>query len=105
VAVIGMNLVVGDKIKLDVRKVGINGEGIGYYNKTLIFVPGAILKEKISCEIVVVKPNFAIGKILEINRVSTKRVTPPCKYYDECEGIHINFIRSYGFSILEPIEK
>lgn len=26
-----------------------------------------------------------------------------CKYYNECEGIHINFIRSYGFSILEPI--
>ncbi len=87
-----MNLVVGDKIKLDVRKVGINGEGIGYYNKTLIFVPGAILKEKISCEIVVVKPNFAIGKILEINRVSTKRVTPPCKYYDECGGCHMQHI-------------
>ncbi len=26
-----------------------------------------------------------------------------CKYYDKCEGIHINFIRSYGFEILEPI--
>ncbi|XMB73137.1 23S rRNA (uracil(1939)-C(5))-methyltransferase RlmD [Mycoplasmatota bacterium WC30] len=87
-----MNLVVGDKIKLDVRKVGINGEGIGYYNRTLVFVPGAILKEKISCEIVVVKPNFAIGKIVEINRVSTKRVTPPCKYYDECGGCQMQHI-------------
>ncbi len=28
-----------------------------------------------------------------------------CKYYDECEGIHINFIRSYGFEILKPISK
>ena len=26
-----------------------------------------------------------------------------CKYYNECEWIHINFIRSYGFKILEPI--
>ncbi|MDD5770532.1 MAG: radical SAM protein [Candidatus Gracilibacteria bacterium] len=26
-----------------------------------------------------------------------------CKYYKECEGIHINFIRSYGFNILQPI--
>lgn len=26
-----------------------------------------------------------------------------CKYYNECEWIHINFIRSYGFSILNPI--
>lgn len=28
-----------------------------------------------------------------------------CKYYTKCEWIHINFIRSYWFSILEPIEK
>ncbi|MDD2566141.1 MAG: radical SAM protein [Candidatus Gracilibacteria bacterium] len=26
-----------------------------------------------------------------------------CKYNDKCEGIHINFIRSYGFNILNPI--
>jgi len=26
-----------------------------------------------------------------------------CKYNKECEWIHINFIRSYGFEILEPI--
>ncbi|MFK7780294.1 MAG: radical SAM protein [Candidatus Gracilibacteria bacterium] len=25
-----------------------------------------------------------------------------CKYYKQCEGLHINFIRSYGFSILSP---
>lgn len=28
-----------------------------------------------------------------------------CKYFDDCQGIHINFIRSYGFNILEPILK
>lgn len=27
-----------------------------------------------------------------------------CRYNKTCEGIHINFIRSYGFSILNPIE-
>lgn len=26
-----------------------------------------------------------------------------CKYNNTCEGIHINFIRSYGFDILQPI--
>jgi len=28
-----------------------------------------------------------------------------CKYNDKCEWIGINFIRSYGFNILEPIKK
>ncbi|MCK5731987.1 MAG: 23S rRNA (uracil(1939)-C(5))-methyltransferase RlmD, partial [Tenericutes bacterium] len=87
-----MNLVIGDNIKLDIRKQGINGEGIGYYNKTLVFVPGAINKEKIFCEIVAVSRNFAIGKIVEIKRVSTKRVTPPCKYYDDCGGCQMQHI-------------
>ena len=27
-----------------------------------------------------------------------------CKYYNKCEWLHINFIRSYWFSILKPIE-
>lgn len=27
-----------------------------------------------------------------------------CKYNNSCEGIHINFVRSYGFAILQPIE-
>ncbi len=27
-----------------------------------------------------------------------------CKYNTECEGIHINFIRTYGFKILQPIK-
>ncbi len=26
-----------------------------------------------------------------------------CTYFNECEGIHINFIRSYSFDILKPI--
>ncbi len=38
-------LAVGSKIKLEVRKQGITGEGIGYFNKLAIFVPGAIQKE------------------------------------------------------------
>lgn len=28
-----------------------------------------------------------------------------CKYNNECKWIHLNFIRSYGFNILVPIEK
>lgn len=27
-----------------------------------------------------------------------------CKYNDSCQGIHINFIRSYGFKLLQPVK-
>ncbi len=87
-----MNLVVGDKIKLDIRKQGINGEGIGYYNRTLVFVPGAILKESVFCEITFVSETYASAKIAEVIRPSKKRATPPCKYYEECGGCHMQHI-------------
>ncbi len=87
-----MKLNVGDKIKLDIRKQGINGEGIGYYNKIAVFVPGAILKEKIFCEITFSQENYAVGKILTIDRVSKRRVDPPCKYYENCGGCHMQHI-------------
>ncbi len=87
-----MQLTVGDKIILNIRKQGINGEGIGYYNRTLIFVPGAIQKERVACEITFVSRNYGIAKMLKIERKSTKRVTPPCKYYEECGGCHMQHI-------------
>ncbi|MGD9909579.1 MAG: 23S rRNA (uracil(1939)-C(5))-methyltransferase RlmD [Candidatus Izemoplasmatales bacterium] len=88
-----MNILnIGDKVKLDIRKQGINGEGIGYYNKLAIFVPGAILKETINVEITDVKPNFALGKIDSIERSSTKRVVPPCKFYELCGGCQMQHI-------------
>jgi len=87
-----MSLVVGDKINLDIRKQGINGEGIGYYNKTLVFVDGAIQKETVACEVVNVERNYANAEIIKIKRHSTKRRTPPCKYYENCGGCQMQHI-------------
>ena len=42
--------------------------------------------------------------ILNLYRKKSLRCNK-CKYNNECEGIGINFIRSYWFSILEPIKK
>jgi len=85
----------GDKIKLEIRKQGINGEGIGYYNKLAIFVSGAILKEVVNCEITDMKTGYAIAKLDSVDRVSTKRVVPPCKFFDKCGGCqmqHIDYV-------------
>jgi tRNA/tmRNA/rRNA uracil-C5-methylase (TrmA/RlmC/RlmD family) len=37
-----MNVKVKQKIPLKIKRMGINGEGIGFYKKTLVFVPGAL---------------------------------------------------------------
>lgn len=85
-------LEVGSKIKLEIRKQGINGEGIGYYNKLAIFVPGAILKEIVNCEITEANTTYAVAKLDEIVSPSTKRIIPPCKYFQQCGGCQMQHI-------------
>ncbi|WP_155996045.1 TRAM domain-containing protein, partial [Streptococcus ruminantium] len=50
-----MNLQVNQRIPLKIKRMGINGEGIGFYQKTLVFVPGALKGEEVYCQITSVK--------------------------------------------------
>lgn len=83
---------VGDKYKIEIRRQGINGEGIGYQNQLAIFVDGAIAQEIVEVEITAVHPNFAAAKILSIEKASPKRVDPPCPFYIRCGGCQLQHI-------------
>lgn len=80
------------RIKLEIRKQGINGEGIGYYNRLAIFVPGAIRKELVNVEIEKVHDRYAEGRIVSIIRPSKKRVKPLCKHFYQCGKCHMQHI-------------
>ncbi|HGD5875616.1 TPA: 23S rRNA (uracil(1939)-C(5))-methyltransferase RlmD [Streptococcus agalactiae] len=84
-----MNVVLKQRIPLKIKRMGINGEGIGFYKKTLIFVPGALKGEEVFCQISSVRRNFAEAKLLKINKKSKNRVDPPCSIYKECGGCQI----------------
>ena len=75
-----MNLQVKQCIPLKIKRMGINGEGIGFYKKTLVFVPGALKGEEVFCQIVSVKRNFVQAKLLKINKASKFRVANPQIY-------------------------
>ena len=84
-----MNLKVKQKIPLKIKRMGINGEGIGFYQKTLVFVPGALKGEDIYCQITSIKRNFVEAKLLKVNKKSKFRVVPACTIYNECGGCQI----------------
>ncbi|MFA5006178.1 MAG: 23S rRNA (uracil(1939)-C(5))-methyltransferase RlmD [Candidatus Izemoplasmatales bacterium] len=79
-------LKVGETIRLEIKKQGINGEGIGYHEQLAVFVPGALAQELVDAEIVATKPGFAIGRLATIVKPSPRRVVPPCPYYEKCGG-------------------
>ncbi len=84
----------GQEILLTIRRVGINGEGVGYYKKKVVFVPDAIPEEVVEVKITKVEPSFAEGIIKKIKSKSASRMQPPCPVYNECGGCqlqHINY--------------
>ncbi|NQJ22786.1 23S rRNA (uracil(1939)-C(5))-methyltransferase RlmD [Streptococcus suis] len=88
-----MNLQVNQRIPLKIKRMGINGEGIGFYQKTLVFVPGALKGEEIYCQITSVKRNFVEARLLKINKESKFRVKPSCDIYQACGGCQIMHLR------------
>jgi 23S rRNA (uracil1939-C5)-methyltransferase len=82
----------GQKIPLKIKRLGINGEGIGYYKKTIVFVPGALPKEEVSVEITKVAPRFLEGQLVKIIKPAAERVIPPCPVYETCGGCQLQHL-------------
>ena len=85
---------------LTIKRLGINGEGVGYFKKQVVFVPGALPGEEVVVEAVKVQPNFAQAKIKNIRKQSPFRVQPPCSVYEECGGCQLQHLE-YGQQLKE----
>ncbi|TFZ40878.1 23S rRNA (uracil(1939)-C(5))-methyltransferase RlmD [Vagococcus xieshaowenii] len=86
------NLKVGQKITLPIKRLGINGEGIGYFKKTIVFIPGALPDETVTATISTVAPKFAEAELNKVNKASAQRVQPRCAVYEECGGCQLQHL-------------
>jgi 23S rRNA (uracil1939-C5)-methyltransferase len=77
---------------LTIKRLGINGEGVGYFKKTVVFVPGALPGEEVVVEATNIHPKFAEAKIKKIRKNSEHRVQPPCPVYDQCGGCQLQHL-------------
>lgn len=75
-----------DTIELTIKRMGINGEGIGYDQKLAIFVDHALPGEEVIVKIDQVFDNRATGQLIEILKRSEHRVQPFCPVYETCGG-------------------
>lgn len=89
---------VGQEIPLKIKRLGINGEGIGYYKRQAIFVKGALVDEEYSIMIDEVLSGYAIGHPVRSKSISNKRVKPFCPLYGKCGGCNLQHL-SYESSL------
>ncbi|MRX73649.1 23S rRNA (uracil(1939)-C(5))-methyltransferase RlmD [Bacillus lacus] len=82
----------GQTFPLTIKRLGINGEGVGYFKKQVVFVPGALPEEEVVVEATTISPKFATAKIKKIRKQSPHRVKPPCPVYEECGGCQLQHL-------------
>ena len=100
-----------DKIILDIKRLGINGEGIGYYKRKAVFIDGAIPGETHEVTITKSLDKMNFAKSERIIKESKSRVQVKCPYYKECGGcstMHISYEQMLEYKkelIIEAINR
>ena len=81
-----MPLQIGDRLGLPIDDIAFGGEGVGRVNDFVVFVPFVLVGEVVEVEITEVKKHFARAKLLRVERSSSDRVEPACRYFGKCGG-------------------
>lgn len=76
-------------VEITIDSYGEKGEGVGRYNGLAVFVPFAIVGERVRAKIILSKKSYAVGKLVEIIESSPERVSPPCPYFTKCGGCQL----------------
>nr|WP_106781147.1 23S rRNA (uracil(1939)-C(5))-methyltransferase RlmD [Lysinibacillus timonensis] len=87
---------VGQKFPLTIKRLGINGEGVGFYKRNVVFVNGALPGEEVTVKVSKVQKNFAEAEILNVRKSSEFRQEPSCPVYAECGGCQLQHLTYEG---------
>ena len=86
------SLSVGDIVEATTERLAFGGDAVARHEGLAIFVPFAAPGERVRIRITERKKSFARGVIEEILAASPARREPPCRYFGECGGCHLQHI-------------
>ncbi|MFD0958264.1 23S rRNA (uracil(1939)-C(5))-methyltransferase RlmD [Paenibacillus chungangensis] len=79
----------GDRIVVTIKRIGINGEGVGYYKRKAVFVEGALPGEVVKAKVSRVERGYLTADVVKIEKRSKQRQEPMCEVYDACGGCQL----------------
>lgn len=60
---------VGQEFPLTIKRLGINGEGVGFFKRNVVFVKGALPGEVVTAQVTIVTPKYAEATIKKSDRL------------------------------------
>lgn len=85
----GEDVKAGDRIVVTIKRIGINGEGVGYYKRKAVFIDGALPNEVVKANVLKAEKNYITAELVDIEKKSPDRQKPPCPVYDACGGCQL----------------
>lgn len=86
----------GDKLVVTIKRLGINGEGVGYYRRKAVFIDGALPEEVVKADAVDIQPSYIKARLREVEKRSPLRIEPPCPVFGICGGCQIQHLSYEG---------
>ena len=83
---------VGDEFEGVVSDFGMSGEGIVKDGAYPVFVPFAIVGERVRVRIVHAKKDYAFGELIEVLTASNDRIKPACRHFGRCGGCDLQHL-------------
>lgn len=80
---------IGERFPLTIKKLGVEGQGIGYYRHKVCFVPGALPNEVVVAEVTAIHDKYLEAKIHRLRQPSPDRVTPRDAYAGIAGGFEL----------------
>jgi len=81
-----------DVIDVRIIDTGCNLEGIAKVDGVVLFVPYAIVGEKLKVQVINTKQKAYICKVLEVIEPCEFRVEPKCPYFKKCGGCQVQHV-------------
>lgn len=80
---------IGDRFPLTIKKLGVAGQGIGYFKHKVCFVPGALPNEVVVAEVTKVHEKYLEAAIHRLKKTSSDRVIPRDDYALDTGGFEL----------------
>lgn len=83
-------LTVGDNIVVTIKRIGINGEGVGYYRRKAVFVNGALPGEVVKAKVTRSENKFIEALIQHVEKKSADVFSPPAPFMINVVDVKFN---------------
>ena len=80
------------QIEVQIERLDHEAQGIGFEQKRIVFVSGALPGERVKVQLTEQKDKSAKGKVVKVLQASPLRQAPPCKHFTECGGCQLQYL-------------